>query len=180
MSTENMFFIGDASDYKKYKEACGSGKTDVKDLPVKNLPMSYFPFFYNTSESSVAKMQRLVPLFENYTKSLEVQARDSGTAQASGTAGTCKTEQAASHNIDTDTLFALLSQLEESYQPYNNNNAFHITVVVVLIWSLVAIALLKILHSYFKNIYVKLIMGCIFLLLLFGVIWTLFVTNTVL
>jgi hypothetical protein len=174
MSAEHTFFIGDKSDYEKFKSECTEGKSDVKDLPVKNLPMSYFPFFYNTSESSIDKMQRLVPLFENYTKSLAVEAN------VAATQGTCPNSQTASHNIDTDTLFALLSQLEEQYQPYNQNNTRHITVVVIVIWSLVGFYILKILHGYLKQYYVKLILTCILLLLIFSVIWTLFVTNTVL
>lgn len=170
MSSDYMFFIGDKSDYDKFKSACADGKTDVRDLPVRNLPMSYFPFFYNTSESSVNKMQRLVPLFENYTKTQEIKA---------GNTGTCSTTP-ASHNIDTDELFALLSQLEEPYQPYNQNNVGHITIVVLTVWGLVLLYLLKILHGYIREYYVKFILACIFLLLIFGVIWTLFVTNTVL
>jgi hypothetical protein len=172
-----MFFIGDEIDYQSYQEKCNQGKTDVSDLPVRNLPMSYFPFFYNNSESSIDKMQRLFPLFENYTKSVAKMQGSSGSEGA-----TCSVDggTAASNNIDTDKLFGLLSQLEEPYQPYNNNNAKHITYVVFIIWGLLFFYFMKIVHTYLKSHYLKIIIASVFLLLLFGVLWTLFVTNTVL
>jgi len=161
-----MYFIGDESEYRKYREDCNKGKADVKDLPVRNLPMSYFPFFYANSEGSIDKMQRLVPLFENYTKSIsKITDNDA---------------KAAGYTIDTNELFSLLAQLEEEYQPFNRNNAKHISIVILVIWSAVLLCILKIVHSFFGTYYVKIIIGCIFLLLLVGVLWALFITNTVL
>jgi hypothetical protein len=166
MSTESTYFIGDEADYKQYREECNNGKADVSNLPVRNLPMSYFPFFYTNAESSIDKMQRLVPLFENYTKSISKITGDQATA--------------AAYNINTDELFSLLAQLEEEYQPFNRNNAVHLSIVIFVIWSIIGILILKIINTFFKNYYVKIIIGCIFVLLLLGVIWALFVTNTVL
>lgn len=158
--TDKEFYIGSKEDYSAY-----TTNHSVNDLPIKNLPMSYFPFFYNTNESSIAKMQKLVPLIENYTKKYgETDGTDNTTA---------------AYTIDTEKLFGLLSSLEEPYQPFNQNNAGHILVVVTLIWGLVALGVMKIIAVFFGERYIYFILVCIFLLLIFGVIWSLFITNTV-
>lgn len=148
-----QFYIGNPEDYDTYKTS-----KYVGDLPVKNLPMSYFPFFYNNSESSISKLQRLVPLIENYTK----------------TPGVDET-----YTIDTEELFKLLSLLEDPNQPFNTNNAQNITLMVLLIWFAIGMWILKVVSVYFENRYVFVIIFFIGILLVFGVIWTLFVTNTV-
>lgn len=154
------FYIGSKEDYEVYTK-----NYTIIDLPVKNLPMSYFPFFYNTNESSITKMQKLVPLIENYTKKY-------GETDSS-------TQTTAAYTIDTEKLFGLLASLEEPYQPFNQNNAGHIMVIVTLIWGIVALGVLRVFAVFWGDRYIFFILGCILLLLIFGVIWTLFITNTV-
>jgi hypothetical protein len=157
--TDKEFYIGNKDDYQKYI-------TDhsVCNLPVKNLPMSYFPFFYNTNESSIAKMKRLVPLIENYTKKY-------------GETSDCQVT--AAYTIDTEQLFGLLSSLEEPYQPFNKNNATHIMIAITLVWGIVALGVLRVISMIWNERYIYFILGCILTLLIFGVIWALFITNTV-
>lgn len=158
--TDKEFYIGSKEDYKSYIE-----RRSVADLPVRNLPMSYFPFFYNTNESSIAKMQKLVPLIENYTK--KYGELDDGSATP------------VAYTIDTEKLFGLLSSLEEPYQPFNNNNAKHIMIVITFIWGIIALVVLRIIATFWGEYYIYFILICILILLVFAVIWTLFITNTV-
>jgi hypothetical protein len=154
-----LYFIGKDSDYKDFSV----NPNDITKLPVKNLPMSYFPFFYETSEKSIERMRKLVPLFENYTK----------TTTSDG-------QTSSQNNIDTEKLFGLLSQLEEPYQPFNKNNVTHIFMMTVFIWMVVVLIILKLLSAILDEYYTYFIMGLIILLSIIGIIWSFFVTNTVL
>ena len=154
-----LYFIGKDSDYKYFSV----NPNDITKLPVKNLPMSYFPFFYETSEKSIERMRKLVPLFENYTK----------TTTSDG-------QTSSQNNIDTEKLFGLLSQLEEPYQPFNKNNVTHIFMMTVFIWMVVVLIILKLLSAILDEYYTYFIMGLIILLSIIGIIWSFFVTNTVL
>lgn len=154
-----LYFIGKDSDYKDFMD----NPTEVTNLPVKNLPMSYFPFFYGTSEKSIERMRKVVPLFENYTKNI-----------------TTVGQTPATNNIDTEKLFGLLSQLEEPYQPFNKNNVTHIFMMTIFIWMVVILIILKLLSAILDEYYTYFIMGLIILLSIIGIIWSFFVTNTVL
>ncbi len=160
MSSQKFYFIGNKGDYEDFK----NNTTDINNLPVKNLPMSYFPFFYNTSESSIEKLRKLVPLFETYTK----------------TSISSDTSQPANNTIDTEKLFGLLSQLEESYQPFNQNNVKHIFMMIIFLWMIVLLFVLKIFSALLGVYYTYFILGLIGLLSVIGVIWSFFITNTVL
>lgn len=156
-----LYFIGNEADYKTYLD---NGGKDVTQLPLKNLPMSYFPFFYNTSEASVEKMRKLVPLLENYTATKSQDQQN----------------KAANYTIDTDMLFSLLTDLEEPYQPYNTYQINHIYIVVIILWLMVGIFFLKVFSIFLREYYIFFIVCMILVLLIFGVLWSLFVTNNVL
>lgn len=167
MSSSKQFFIGNESDFKDYKSNSDKANgLSVLNLPIKNLPMNYFPFFYKNTETSIANLQKLVPLIESYTKSVQI-------------AGSCDVNKPSSHNIDTEKLFSLLSLLEEPYQPFNKNNVTHLMTVVIILWGLIGLFVLKVISVYMRERYVYFILIAILLLLLIGVFWTIAITNTV-
>ena len=152
---DKIFLIGPKEDYSVYE----NNTNNIDALPVKNLPMSYFPFLYNTSETSVEKMKRLVPLIENYS-----------TTNSDNT-------KSAEYTIDTDKLFSLLSTLEETYQPFNNKNIFHIKMFVIIVWMCIILFLLKMCYIWMNDKYTYFILGLILLLLIMCVVWALVVTS---
>lgn len=152
---DNIYLIGSQDELAEYKK----NPNNIDLLPVGNLPMAYFPFFYSSSETSIEKMKRLFPLLEN----------EEGTDASLGIK--------AEHNIDTDKLFSLLSILEESYQPYNNNNVQHITFVIIILWVFLLMMFLKIINYFFKSNYVYLISGAIIILLLISLTWAFVITG---
>jgi hypothetical protein len=152
--SDKIFLIGNKSDFKAYEQ----NTNNIDTLPVANLPMTYFPFFYNNSETSIEKMKRLVPLIENKTE-IDVDG------------------VVAKNTIDTDKLFSLLTNLEESYQPFNNNLIFHIKIVVIIIWFIVFLAILKYISYILGEKYSYFILFMILMLLIISTIWALAITS---
>lgn len=154
--TDNKFFlIGNQSDFKAWER--NTNNIDV--LPVANLPMTYFPFFYNNSESSIERMSRIVPLLKNKTVSDGVDGK------------------VAENDIDTDKLFTLLTNLEESYQPFNNNLIFHIKVVVFIIWAFMFLGILRLIAYLLGGKYSYFILFMIMMLLFISTMWALIITS---
>ena len=154
--TDKVFLIGNPDDWGVYQ----ANLNNVDALPLRNLPVSYFPFYYNEIESSVEKMKKLVPLLENYTK---VNGKDK--------------EDAATYDINIDQLFSLLTTLEEPYQPFNSNNVKHIRNVVVISWAIIIFLILKLLHYFIGDKYTYFILFMIVLFLIIATIWALVVTS---
>lgn len=157
-SAETFFLIGNETDYNIFKQ----NTNNIDNLPVKNLPMTYFPFYYNNSETSIKKMNKLVPLIKNYIQDINTDI--------DGAENTPNT-------IDTDKLFTLLTNMEESYQPFNNNLIFHIKYFVIVSWILILFTILKLSAFYFKENYTYFIMIMILLVLVMATIWTFVVTG---
>lgn len=155
--SDTIFLIGNKDDYKEYE----ANMSNIDTLPLANLPVSYFPFFYNSIETSVEKMKRLVPLIENHKN-----------VNAVGVVG-----NTATYTIDTDKLFSLLTNLEESYQPFNNNNIFHLKIFVVVIWILIVLCVLKFCYFIMREHYTYFIMFLIFTILILSTIWALVITS---
>ena len=153
----HKYFIGNYDDLKEYK----TNPNDIKLLPVKNLPMVYFPFFYSTSESSIEKMKRLFPLYSSDTVVSDGVVKD----------------KSSGHNIDTEQLFASLSILEEDYQPYNKNNIYHISLFIFVCYVLLLLVLLKIVHYFFETSYSYIIVGTIGILLIISLVWAMVITG---
>ena len=154
--TDKIFLVGNKDEWGAYE----ANINNIDALPIRNLPMSYFPFYYNESESSVEKMKRLVPLIENYTKVDNENKVD-----------------AAPYSIDTEKLFSLLTNLEEPYQPFNNNNIKHIKYVVIVMWVIIGFFVLKIIYYQLNQRYIYFIIFMIFLLLVGATLWALIVTS---
>lgn len=155
-----IFLIGNKDDYKEYEV----NMFNVDTLPVTNLPVSYFPFFYNDSETSIEKMKRLVPLIEN-------------AMNANVTGVNIKGAKMANFTIDTDKLFSLLTNLEESYQPFNNNNVYHIKLLVIFIWIVIILVILKFCQVMFGSYYTYFILAMIIMLLIMSTLWALVITS---
>lgn len=156
--SDKIFLIGNKDDYKEFE----LNKLNIDTLPVANLPVAYFPFFYNDNESSIEKMKRLVPLFEN---AMNINVADDKNAKV------------ASYTIDTDKLFSLLTNLEESYQPFNNNNIYHIKMFVIFVWIVILFAVLKICRVIFGRYYTYFIIFMIMMLLIMSTLWAIIITG---
>jgi hypothetical protein len=155
--TDKIYLIGNKDEYSTYL----ADINNIDALPLKNLPVSYFPFYYNQNESSIEKMKRLVPLIENYTKVSNADQKS----------------EAAPYTIDTDKLFSLLTSMEEPFQPFNNKNIFHINIVIIIVWFVVGIYILKSMSYVFSEYYSYFIIFMIFVLLAFATVWSLFITS---
>ena len=155
--TDKIYLIGNKDDYSVYE----TNINNIDALPLKNLPMTYFPFYYKNSESSVKNLQRLVPLIENYTRVDDPTQKDN----------------TAAYTIDTEKLFSLLTSLEEPYQPYNNKNILHITVVIGIVWMIVGVHLMKLLYFAFGENYSYFVAFLIFIVLVIATTWSLFITS---
>lgn len=151
--SDNIYLIGNKEDYSVFE----SNANNIDLLPIKNLPMSYFPFFYNNSEMSLDKLKQIVPLVENYTETND--------------------ENSSKHTVDTEKLFGLLTKLEEPYQPFNNNNIQHIRTFITIVWILIGFLLLKLLNSLFKDKYIYFILVMVLILLFMSTMWALAVTT---
>lgn len=151
--SDNIYLIGNKEDYSVFE----SNANNIDVLPIKNLPMSYFPFFYNNSEMSLDKLKQIVPLVENYTETND--------------------ENSSKHTVDTEKLFGLLTKLEEPYQPFNNNNIQHIRTFITIVWILIGFLLLKLLNSLFKDKYIYFILVMVLILLFMSTMWALAVTT---
>jgi hypothetical protein len=157
--SDKIFLIGnDEGEFKKYK-------SDPSNLPLKSLPMSYFPFFYANNEASLEKLRKLVPMLENYSSTLT--ASDDKT----------QAQNAVKYTIDTDKLLSLLSELEQPYQPYNTYNITHIYGIILLFWLIVTYLVLLIVHSFTGTYYMYVILASIVLLCILG-ICLFFITNS--
>jgi hypothetical protein len=167
--SDKIYLIGRSEDYKSYLE----NTLNIDELPIANLPMCYFPFFYNDNENSIEKMRRLVPLIENNSKN-SANGSD-GSDGSDGTDGTDKVN--AINTIDTDKLFSLLTNLEESYQPFNNNNIYHIKMFIYIVWIVLGFSFLKIISYFMGPNYIYFILSLIILLLVISILWALLVTS---
>lgn len=156
MSDNKFYLIGNQSDFKAWER----NTNNIDILPIANLPMTYFPFFFSNSELSVEKLKRTVSLEKN------------SSLLSSGVDG-----NVAENDIDTDHLFTLLTNLEESYQPFNNNLIFHIKIVVFFIWSMVFLGLLRITAYTLGGRYSYFILFMIMMLLIISTIWALVITS---
>ncbi len=152
--SNKLFFVGNNEEYEEYL----TNVQNIDMLPIKNLPMCYFPFFYDNSEMSIEKMKKIVSLVENKTRSGD-------------------SSMGSTYTINTEELFSLLSTLEEPYQPFNNNNIFHIKIAIIIFWILVILGILKLCYYYFQDKYVYFMLLVIFLLLIVSTVWSLTITS---
>ena len=158
-----LHFIGKITDINnnKYKNEC-----DSINIPIINLPCVYFPFYYDTVETSINNISKLVPMLENNFKEDK---------------NSCSTGKDKIRNnnikIDKENLINAISNIMEKNKPYNNKNISYITAFVFIFWSIIILSLLKILYVKFTGIYTYIIIGLVISLLLFCSIWALVITS---
>jgi len=156
--SNKIYLIGNKNEYASYL----NNLDDVDFLPIKNLPITYFPFYYNNNEISTEKIKKLVPILQNYSTTNNVNdIYNNGK----------------SVDVNMEKLFTLLTNIEEDYQPYNNNNIYHIRVVIILFWVLAILYILKIFYHLLSDKYTYFIGGLVILLLIISIIWGFVITN---
>ena len=159
-----LHFIGKKTDISnnKYKNEC-----DSIYIPIINLPCVYFPFYYDTAETSINNINKLVPMLEDENNFKEKES--------------CSTAKDTLRNknikIDKENLINAISNIMEKKKPYNNKNISYITAFVFIFWSIIILSLLKILYVKFTGIYTYIIIGLVISLLLFCSIWALVITS---
>tara|TARA_B110000444_G_C18834701_1_gene595279 strand:- start:2129 stop:2626 length:498 start_codon:yes stop_codon:yes gene_type:complete len=125
--TDKVYLIGNRNEYNDYL----NNKNNIDYLPMKNLPIVYFPFHYNNNENSIDNIKRYAPIIDNSltlsTDSDEVKCGESSDVKCTS----------------TDKLFNTLSNIEEEWQPYNNNNLKLILTIIIILWIIILFMILK-------------------------------------
>lgn len=160
-----LHFIGKQTDIQsnKYNTDC-----DSISIPLINLPCVYFPFYYDTVETSINNIKKLVPMLEyKYNNDMP----------QSCSFDPLKTKRNENIQINKENLIFAISNIMEKKQPYNNKNIYYITIFVFIFWIIIILSLLKILYVKFTGIYTYIIIGLAISLLLFCSIWALVITS---
>lgn len=160
-----LHFIGKQTDIQsnKYNSDC-----DSIHIPLINLPCVYFPFYYDTVETSINNIKKLVPMLEyKYNNDMPLSC----------SFDPLKTKRNENVQINKENLIFAISNIMEKKQPYNNKNIYYITIFVFIFWIIIILSLLKILYVKFIGIYTYIIIGLTISLLLFCSIWALVITS---
>ena len=80
-------------------------------------------------------------------------------------------------NYEIDNLLFNISNMNEKYQVYNNNNTIHITIIVIILWILLLLFILRYIYIKYNVYHLYLIITLSFILLLGASIWALIVTS---
>lgn len=147
-SNNNLFFIGDYDIIKEYDY------NNINLIPLKNLPMIYFPFNYNEDDKTIDNIQEIVPIIKSfYDKNDNIK------------------------NINTEKLLTLLGNLSENWQPYNNNNITSIRYFVYFLWIVILFIILKLLYIYYNEYYTYIIISITCGILLIATCWSIINTS---
>ena len=157
-----MYLIGNSENYQEYLK----NPDNINYLPLNNLPVVYFPFDYN-SKGNETTLNIFSTILENNSTIIEKINPDEYTCDEN-------TNVKCSNIKD---LYNSISTLEESWQPYNNNNIRTITNILIVFWLLLIFIILKLLHYYFSEKYSIIMISSISIILLIGLIYALFLTN---
>ena len=150
-----IYLIGNSSEYNDYLE-----NKSIETLPLKNLPVVYFPFYYDSNENVKDNLNKFTNIIYSNTD--------------------CKKEENAEGNIfcnNTDKLFNKVSILEEEWQPYNKNNIKIISGIIILFWIIILFMILKVIHYYFSYNYTNIILISTIILLFIGIIYSFVFTS---
>tara|TARA_B110001450_G_scaffold190945_1_gene179113 strand:+ start:1661 stop:2143 length:483 start_codon:yes stop_codon:yes gene_type:complete len=158
-----MYLIGNSENYQEYLK----NPDNINYLPLNNLPVVYFPFDYNNkgNETTLNIFSTIVDNNSNIIEKIntnEYKCDGDNNVKCS--------------NIKT--LYNNISTLEESWQPYNNNNIRTISNILIIFWLLLIFIILKVLHYYFSEKYSIIMISAISIILLIGLIYALFLTNS--
>tara|TARA_B100000795_G_C22805353_1_gene444497 strand:+ start:4856 stop:5356 length:501 start_codon:yes stop_codon:yes gene_type:complete len=162
--TDKVYLIGNRNEYNDYL----NNKNNIDYLPMKNLPIVYFPFHYNNNENSINNIKRYAPIIDNSltlsTDSLEVR---------------CDESESSVKCSSTDKLFNTLSNIEEEWQPYNNNNLKLILIIIIILWIIIFFMILKTIYYILGETtrYTYFIIILLIILLIMSSIYALIITG---
>ena len=160
-----MYLIGNSENYQEYLK----NPDNINYLPLNNLPVVYFPFDYNNKGNETT-----LNIFSTIIDDNSTIIEKIDTEHYKCDAGNDKNVKCS--NIKD--LYNNISTLEESWQPYNNNNILTISYIIIVFWLLLIFIILKLLHYYFSEKYTIIMISAISIILLIGLIYSLFLTNS--
>jgi hypothetical protein len=73
-----------------------------------------------------------------------------------------------------------LKDLDNNQKPFNYFNIFPLVILIIIIWIFIILFLLKLLHHFFANVYIYILLTIIIFILLFGSLWFLYTNNDLL
>tara|TARA_B110000858_G_scaffold2862_1_gene3311 strand:+ start:2848 stop:3345 length:498 start_codon:yes stop_codon:yes gene_type:complete len=160
---ENIYLIGNSENYQEYL----NNVDNINFLPLNNLPVVYFPFDFNNKGNTTS-----INIFSTIVdeKSSIIEKIDPNTQYKCGPDKNIKCS-----NIKD--LYNSISTMEETWQPYNNNNVKTISNIIMIFWLLLTLLILKLLHYYFKEKYSIIMILLISVILIIGIIYAIFLTS---
>lgn len=150
-----IYLIGNESEYNDYLE-----NKSIETLPLKNLPVVYFPFYYDSNENVKDNLKKFTNIIYSNID--------------------CEKEEIAKDDIfcnNTNELFNKVSILEEEWQPYNKNNIKIISGIIISFWIIILFMILKVIHYYFSYNYTNIILISTIILLFIGIIYSFVFTS---
>jgi hypothetical protein len=161
--SEKIYMIGNSENYQHYLENINN----LNYLPLDNLPVVYFPFDYNNETNNTT-----INIFSTI-----VDKNSSIIEKIDATQYKCDTGDNNIKCSNVKDLYNSISNMEEKWQPYNNNNIKIITNVIGIIWLLLIFIVLKLVSYYFNEKYSYIIISLISIILFIGLVYAFFITN---
>lgn len=81
------------------------------------------------------------------------------------------------NDYELDNLMFDISNINQSYQPYNKNNITIITYSIVLFWIIILYYILRFVYIRYNYLHLYVILGLSFILLLVSSLWSLIITS---
>jgi hypothetical protein len=161
--SEKIYLIGNSENYQHYLENINN----LNYLPLDNLPVVYFPFDYNneTNNTTINIFSTIVDKNSNIIEKIDASQYK------------CDADDNNIKCSNVKELYNSISNMEEKWQPYNNNNIKIITYVIGIIWLLLIFIVLKLVSYYFNEKYSYIIISLISAILFIGLVYAFFITN---
>ncbi len=163
---KKIYLIGNSEEYNDYLENI----EDINKLPIKNLPVVYFPFNYDSKNDTLDNINFFIKVVDNKKNIIEKISPD--------------TEYSCDNNNDNKVkcsnltnLFNLIRNMEAEWQPYNNNNMKVIMYILLIVWGIILLLLLKFIQQLLGAFYSKFILIVIGILLLIAILYSLIITG---
>ena len=150
-----IYLIGNSSEYNDYLD-----NKSIEKLQLKNLPVVYFPFYYDSNENVKDNLKKFTNIIYSNTS--------------------CKYKELEEGDIfcnNANELFNQISILEEEWQPFNKNNIKIISGIIISLWIIILFITLKVIHYYFSYNYTNIILISTIILLFIGIIYSFVFTS---
>ncbi len=151
-----IYLIGNSSEYNDYLD-----NKSIEKLPLKNLPVVYFPFYYDSNENVKDNLKKFTNIIYSNTSCKKDKELKEGDIFCN----------------NTNELFNKISILEEEWQPYNKNNIKIISGIIISLWIIILFITLKVIHYYFSYNYTNIILISTIILLFIGIIYSFVFTS---